>query len=161
VYEWESEGEGGCVQSDGCVYPISDVAGGHESYFMDATPSGDNVFIWTRDQLVPSADGDTRANVYDVRVGGGFPVSVAPPACTNGDSCKGPVSPQPGVFGAPASATFSGEGNLAAPPAVLNAVKPRAKPKPKPKRCRKGFARKHGRCVKRTGRAHSKRVGGK
>jgi hypothetical protein len=105
----------------GHVYPISTVAGGHESYFVDASANGDDVFIATADQLLPQ-DTDTRAVVYDARVGGGYPVSVAPPACDNADSCKGPVSPQPGVFGAPASATFSGAGNLVpgvSPPAVL------------------------------------------
>ena len=125
------------------VYPISDVAGNYESYFMDASPSGNDVFIATADRLVPS-DTDTRVNVYDVRVGGGFPVSVAPPACDNGDSCKAPVSPQPGVFGAPASATFSGPGNPAPPPPA--AVKPKAKPA----KCKKGYVKnKKGKCVKK------------
>ncbi len=83
VYEWELPGVGSCTSgspsfsegSGGCVFPISDVAGSGESRFMDASPSGDDVFIWTDDRLVPS-DTDSRADVYDVRVGGGFPVSV-------------------------------------------------------------------------------------
>jgi hypothetical protein len=141
VYEWErlaspaeaAKGENSCTSSSptfsasdgGCVFPISDVAGDFESKFMDATPSGNNVFIATKDQLVPEADADSRANVYDVRVGGGFPVSVSPPACNNGDACKPPVSPQPGVFAPPASATFSGPGNATSAPAAT--VTPRNK----------------------------------
>jgi hypothetical protein len=117
VYEYEG----------GHVYLISDGAGSYDSSFLDASPSGDDVFIATADRLVPQ-DQDSQVDVYDARVGGGFPVSVSPPACDNGDSCKGPVSPQPSVFGPPASATFSGAGNLA--PVV--AVKPVAKAKPKP-----------------------------
>jgi hypothetical protein len=119
VYEWERPGVGSCTESvpefragsGGCVFPVSDVAGGSESFFMDASVSGDDAFIATADQLV-SSDTDSREDVYDVRVGGGFPVTVAPPVCTNADSCKPPVSLQPGVFGVPASATFSGVGNL-------------------------------------------------
>jgi hypothetical protein len=109
------------------VYLLSDGAGNFASSFLDASSSGNDVFIATADRLLPT-DQDTRVDLYDVRVGGGFPVSVSPPACDNGDSCKAPVSPQPSVFGAPASATFSGSGNLA--PVV--AVKPVAKAKPKP-----------------------------
>ena len=154
VYEWELPGVGSCTSgspsfsesSGGCVFPISDVAGSGESRFMDASASGNDVFIWTADQLVPS-DTDSRADVYDVRVGGGFPVSASPPVCVNADSCKPPVSPQPGVFGAPASATFSGAGNMQV---VAPVVKPKAKPKPKSKSraCRRGSIRKRGKCVK-------------
>jgi hypothetical protein len=144
VYEYE----------EGQVRPISDVAGNAASFFLDASPSGDDAFIATADQLLPS-DTDFRIDAYDVKLGGGFPVLVAPSACENGDSCKAPVSTQPGVFGAPATATFSGAGNPAP------AVKQRsvAKAKAKPRRCRKGYLRKHGRCVKRrqtTSNAHSK-----
>jgi hypothetical protein len=124
VYEWEDEGKGTCRQAAGCVYPISDVAGDYESDFMDASPNGEDVFIATADQLVPS-DTDTRVDVYDVKIGGGFPVSVAPPVCDNGDSCKPPVSAQPGAFGAPSSATFSGLGNY--PPSPVATVTPKHK----------------------------------
>lgn len=101
VYEYE----------DGHIYPISDVAGNFDSYFLDASPSGNDVFIDTADQLLPS-DTDFRDDVYDVRVDGGYPVSVSRSPCDNADSCKAPVSPQPGVFGPPPSATFTGAGNV-------------------------------------------------
>jgi DNA-binding beta-propeller fold protein YncE len=133
VYEYEN----------GQVYPISNVAGKSDSYFLDASPNGGDVFIATADQLVPS-DTDDRIDVYDVRVDGGFPVSIAPPECENADSCKAPVSPQPGVFGMPASATFSGAGNL--PP---TAVEPATKREAKPEKCKKSQIKRHGKCVKR------------
>jgi hypothetical protein len=114
------------MQAAGCVYPISDVAGDNASHFMDASQNGDDVFIATADQLVP-ADTDTRVDVYDVRVEGGFPVVVPPPACTNGDSCKGPAAAQPGVFGAPASATFSGSENATLTSTPATAVKQKPK----------------------------------
>jgi hypothetical protein len=157
VYEWEAQGEGSCALAGGCTLPISDVAGGGRSSFMDATPTGEDVFIATRDPLVPAADADARANVYDVRVDGGFPVNAPPPTCTNADSCKPPVSPQPGVFGAPASATFSGHGNAApSPPVVI------VKPKPKVVKCKKGFVKKKVKkkeqCVKTKPKKRAKRA---
>jgi hypothetical protein len=135
VYEY---GDG-----DGHVYPISNVAGNNDSSFVDASANGNDVFIATADVLLPQDTGSL-VDVYDARVGGGFPVSVSPSECVNGDSCRGPVSPQPGVFGAPASATFSGAGNVS--PAL--AVTPTVKGKSKPKKCKKGRRRKHGKCVK-------------
>jgi hypothetical protein len=131
VYEYEN----------GQVYPISDVAGNKQSHFLDASSSGDNVFISTSDQLLV-ADTDTRIDIYDARVGGGFPVSVVPPTCDNGDSCKVPVSAQPSVFGPPPSATFSGAGNVAP------IVAARAKVKVKSGQCKRGFVKKHGKCVR-------------
>jgi len=162
VYEWErpgssaevARGESSCTSASaafsvgggGCVFPISDVAGDFESRFMDASASGNNVFLATKDQLVPAADADARANVYDVRVGGGFPVVSAPPVCNNGDSCKPPVSPQPSIFAPAGSATFSGLGN----PAPVVAVSPPKRATKKVVRCKRGFVKnKRGRCVKR------------
>jgi hypothetical protein len=137
--------------ADGHVYPISDVTGDYGSNFLDASANGDDVFILTADQLLPS-DTDTRADVYDARVGGGFPVSVAPSECDNGDSCKPPAAPQPGVFAPSGSATFAGAGNptpVVAPTAPKEAVK-------KSVRCKRNFTRKHGKCVKRKVRRSSK-----
>ncbi len=157
VYEWEqpvSQVEPGdsCTRSSadfsesdgGCVFAVSDVSGAFESHFMDASPSGEDVFIATAEQLVP-ADTDSRADVYDVRVGGGFPAaSQAAPVCLEGESCRAPVPPVPGVFGSPASATFSGAGNVtvAPSPAVAPVVQSRARP------CAKGRVRVRGKCVK-------------
>jgi hypothetical protein len=148
VYEYE----------DGHIHEISDVAGSYKSFFLDASPSGNDVFFATEDQLLRE-DTDFHVDVYDSRVGGGFPVAAIPTVCDNGDSCKPPVSAQPGVFGAPASATFSGAGNLVSD-AVKPATKPKAKSKPKIKTCGKGHVKKRGKCVRRaSGRStgHSKK----
>ena len=152
VYEWErpasppeaAKAENSCAQAGGCVAPISDVAGDFASNFMDASPDGDDVFIATADQLVPS-DTDTRVDVYDVRVGGGFPVTPTTSVCDNGDSCKPPVSPQPSIFGAGPTETFSGSGNPAPPPPLPAVVRP----KTKTVKCKKGFVKnKKDKCVK-------------
>ncbi len=131
VYEYE----------DGHVYAISNVAGGFESFFLDASASGDDVFFATADQLLPQ-DVSNNVVVYDARVDGGFPVSVSPPPCDNGDSCKPPPTPQPAVFGAPASATFSGAGNITATPVAPTSVKSAKKVV----KCTEGKKLTHGKC---------------
>jgi hypothetical protein len=141
---------------EGHIFPISDVAGNFDTSFLDASRNGNDVFISTADQLIPR-DPDFRVDVYDAKVGGGFPVPVFSPPCENGDSCKGPVSPQPSVFGAPASATFAGVGN---PMTIRPTV--RAKPRPKLRGCTKGLSRKGHKCVRRRTRRssdHSKNRG--
>ncbi len=97
--------------------------------------------------------------IYDARVDGGFPAAASPPACTTADACRTPVSPQPSIYGAPSSQTFVGAGNLAPPEA-----KPKAKPKAKPVKCKRGFVKKKGKCVRKTGKkakksAHANRRG--
>lgn len=78
-----------------------------DSLFLDATPDGSNVFFGTRQQLA-AGDGDGAYDVYDARVGGGFP---QPPvtACT-GESCKPPPASAPPPPTS-ASVTFAGPGN--------------------------------------------------
>ena len=107
-----SDGRGNVYEyENGHVYAISDVAGGSESFFMDASANGENVFFGTADQLLPQ-DTSNNVAVYDARVDGGFPVTVAPLACTTAEACRTASPPTPAVFGAPPSATFSGPGNV-------------------------------------------------
>jgi hypothetical protein len=163
VYEWEQVGEGSCTTAsasyaaseEGCTFPLSDVTGALEAHFLDASANGNDVFITTADQLVPS-DTDDREDVYDVRVGGGLPVTGAPSVCESADSCRAPASTQPsGLFGSPASQAFSGPGNPAAP-ATAPVVKV-SKPRAKPAKCRKGLVKRQGRCVKRRRRGKAVR----
>jgi WD40-like Beta Propeller Repeat len=161
VYEWDLPvavpgPEDSCTRSSpgfveaagGCVFAISDVAGDHESHFMDASASGDDVFIGTSDHLLALTDGDPLANVYDVRVGGGFPVSEEVlPECTSADSCRPPASLQPAIFGNVSSETFSGPGNAVPPPPSPAAI---VKPRRKTVKCKKNQRLSHGRCTKKT-----------
>jgi DNA-binding beta-propeller fold protein YncE len=113
VYEYEN----------GRIHAISNVAGGDESFFMDASANGENVFFGSADQLLREDAGDNVV-VWDARVDGGFPVTAAAPSCDNADSCKPPEAPQPAIFGSPASATFSGPGNTTpGAPAVVTPKK--------------------------------------
>lgn len=93
-----------------------------DSYFMDASADGGNVFVLSRQQLV-GWDTDRNYDVYDVRVGGGFPEPSSPaPACA-GETCQGsPAGPPPSA--APPSLSQSSAGNLPAPVTAPAAHKP-------------------------------------
>ena len=126
VYEYEPldvGGPSGCTSSTatyvgsvgGCVSLISSGTSGEESAFVDASESGNDVFFVTAASLV-AQDVDTSYDMYDAHVCSGAAPCVStptsPPPCTSGDSCKAAPSPQPAIFGAPSSATFSGTGNI-------------------------------------------------
>jgi hypothetical protein len=134
VYEWERDGAGSCTRVTGCIFLLSTGASSTPSYFLDASASGDDVFIMTRSRLVP-ADKNEYNDVYDVRVGATEPATT--PQCA-GTGCQGVAAPPP-IFATPPSVTFSGVGNF--PPTTSPASKP--KPKPKPKKANKCTARRH------------------
>lgn len=109
VYEWTPNGVGGCARAQGCVALVSSGHSPNDSYFVDSTPSGRDVFFITREQLV-AGDEDDLLDVYDARIGGGL--TTSPPAPCGGEACKGPIS-GPSEVPAGGSANFSGPGNLA------------------------------------------------
>lgn len=131
------------------LHLLSGAAGEDQSFFRNASASGNDVFFTTAHALV-GADSDNATSLYDARVDGGFPEAPAPaPACDESVvACRGPASPSPSGS-SPASATFTGPGN----PVIL--LKPPPPPH-KPFRCREGFrkARRHGHSVCR--RIHKK-----
>jgi hypothetical protein len=108
-------------RSDGCVSLISSGESTEESVFLDASETGGDVFFLTQSQLA-SQDSDNAYDIYDARECGAdgsrcfAPVSASPPPCSTGDACKPAPSPQPQIFGSPASATFSGVGNIGSVP---------------------------------------------
>jgi hypothetical protein len=127
VYEYEPAGVGDCTtakltfseRSDGCVSPVSSGTSNEESAFLDASEAGRDVFFLTGAKLA-TQDFDNALDIYDARecTAGKpcFPAApVPPPACDTGESCKPAESAQPTLFGAPASATFSGTGSVSAP----------------------------------------------
>jgi hypothetical protein len=127
VYEWEPAGVGSCTRARGCLSLISSGRGPKDSQFIDASASGDDAFFTTTDQLLPR-DRNDLMDLYDARVGGGIAEPLSP-VC-EGQACREAAAAPPSEQTA-ASATFAGPPN------------PRSKP------CRKGFVRKHGRCVKK------------
>jgi DNA-binding beta-propeller fold protein YncE len=131
------------------------------SLLLAATPSGNDVFFLTRQKLLPQDNLQEAAKIYDARVGGGFPEIAVPPECTTADACRAAASPQPSIYGAPSSQTFSGAGNLSSQAKVKSKKRHRFRGRIKHRMCRHG---KHGRarCATRTGgKAGSRQRGGK
>ncbi len=167
VYEYEPVGVGGasgCTvalptyvpSAAGCVSLVSSGTSSEESVFLDASKGGSNVFFLSAAQLVPQ-DVGTSLSVFDAHACSAespcVSAPVSPPPCSSGDACKAAPSPQPAIFGAPASATFSGAGNLTAvtPAVVEKATKKTVK-------CKKGFTKKKNKCVKNKKSKHAKRA---
>ena len=132
VYEWEN----------GIVSLLTTT----EGVLVDSSTSGDDVFFTSPRQL-DAHDFDHEFDLYDVRVGGGFPPpeprpTPCDPAAEPG--CQGPPTPAPSATSASSEGVF-GPGN---PPA------PR-------RRCPKGKVRRNGKCVRKkhhTHKRHAKRT---
>jgi streptogramin lyase len=148
VYEFEPDGVGSCSNPSGCVFLISAGTGGLATWFIDASPSGNDVFMLEFQNLVRQDIQEEARVIYDVRVNGGIPEPATQPPCTTADACRAAPAQRPSTFGAPASQTFSGAGNLALPPPTVT-------------KCKKGFVKKKGKCTKKprrkTKHAHTRR----
>lgn len=158
VYEWRGYGVSGCARLVGCLSLITNGRGGFLNLLLGTTSSGDNVFIYTRSQLV-GQDNDNSGDVYDVRVDGGFPGAPPGPVECEGSECSTPASMPNDLT--PSSSTFTGSGNVVSP-----SVKGKAKPKkgkakkPKAKKHKKGGKRKKHKKVKVKGVKVKGLVGG-
>jgi hypothetical protein len=90
VYQWEAQGTGSCAKAAGCVALISSGSDGEGAGFVDASESGEDAYFLTSASLVVGDPGSR--DVYDARVGGGFPVPPTPIPC-EGDACAPLPSP--------------------------------------------------------------------
>jgi hypothetical protein len=120
--------------------------------FDGMSPSGRDVFFNQAAALTPDAI-DTANHLYDARIGGGFEFPSPRPPCSL-EACQGTPLPPPDDS-TPASLTFSGPGNQksgsAAPKRSTQpkkCVRGRCGTRGGKKRCVKGKALKHGKCVK-------------
>jgi hypothetical protein len=143
VYEWE----------DGRVHLISSGTDGNPSGLSSSSVSGDDVFIATRSQLV-AADRDEVVDIYDARVGGGFPKPPPPGLCEGIEGCHGSAGVAP-PFSDPASGTLSSPLKPPSPNArrlhkALKACK--HKPKRARAKCRAAAKKRYGKAS--GGRAH-------
>jgi hypothetical protein len=140
IYEWEEEGAGGCDEADtafsgaagGCVELISSGLSPQDTRFVEASPSGEDVFFVTVASLLPQDFGVF--DIYDARVGGGLPVPPPRIPPCEGDACHAQVPP-------PEEPTPASSGYVAPP-------EPPAAGKPA-KRCAKGKRR-----VSHKGKSH-------
>jgi len=139
VYEW----------NEGRVSLLSSGIGGDPSYLIGSGASGGDVFFFTRQRLV-GWDTDDGTDIYDARVGGGFPEPPPrPPVCDlNAGACEGPGASAPTTALA-GSAVFQGPGNPT----------PKHHPGAKHKKHRKhSVKRGHKRAQRRTAN-HNRRAG--
>lgn len=142
VYEWERDGSGSCQLEEGCLYLLSGGASEEDSYFLDASENGDDVFMVTIAQLGPQLQGEA-LHIVDARVG----VPSAASECS-GSGCQG-VPGAPPIFATPSSETFEGVGNFAPSAKSTPTPKPKKKSKKKSKKKKKrskvkGKAKKAG-----------------
>ena len=79
VYEYEPKGVGECASSGGCVGLLSSGSSSKESAFLEATSSGNEVFLLTEARLSP-LDTDDAFDIYDAR------------HCTVSSPCLSPTS---------------------------------------------------------------------
>ncbi len=142
VYEWH----------DGTVSLISSGKDQKDVKLLGASHSGKDVFFYTEEALV-GWDSDETGDIYDARIGGGFPEPKADPVpCAIAESCHGPGTSPPGGTGA-GTHSFEGPGNKVEP-----ARCPKGKKKAMVKGrvvCKKKHAKKHHK-----GKKHQRRRGG-
>jgi hypothetical protein len=116
------------------IYPTMHI--GLESVSAD----GVDVYFSTFDTLVPQDGNGEFIKFYDARTGGGFPFSPPPPLCKAADECHGQGSVPPPAPRVGTGAQLRNTGNAR-----------------KPKKCRKGFKKKKGKCVKKRKKKRSSR----
>jgi hypothetical protein len=114
VYQYQPVGVGSCAlqtstaavvrSGNGCVGLLSSGASEGDSGFLDATPSGNDVFFLTRGRL-SVLDRDSELDAYDARVNGIASVLTPTQECT-GEACRSSAG-VPSVA-PPASETFQG-----------------------------------------------------
>jgi hypothetical protein len=141
VYEWEAKGEGSCALAAGCISILSNGALPQGASFADASADGSDAYFLTEASLLPGDPGSM--DLYDAKVGGGFPEAQPQIPC-EGDACQ----ILPAVPAEPSLATLAkGAGN----PAVVYH-----------KYCRKGYVKRKGICEKKGPhhRRHKKRKKG-
>jgi hypothetical protein len=142
----------------GNVYLLSD---GHDTSVVNSEPgvslvgwdpSGQDVFFFTSDPLIPS-DTNTQQDLYDARAEGGFPVPPSPTGC--GEMCQGPLGGVPSLAPLGGSATETAEAETSQPlasPTTVSKPKPTAKAvKKKKKKMKKAKKRSTGKASRRSG----------
>jgi sugar lactone lactonase YvrE len=173
VYEYEPAGVGSCESPSGCVSLMSSGSSGKESAFLEATPSGSDVFFLTAGQLLPQ-DTDTAFDVYDARVcTPGLPCLTppvpAPPGCSTANGCRPAAPGVQAPLGPSGTARLSGAGNIVQPPKQeIKGVKTTSKPLTRAqklakalKACKKRKGKKRTACERKARKAYGARTAAK
>jgi hypothetical protein len=95
---------------EGQLHLLSSGTAESSSFFYEASPDGNDVYLITVQGLVPGAS-STEISLYDAKVDGGFPASPNAAESCLGEACNGPqsIAPRPPTV---SSASTSGQGNL-------------------------------------------------
>ena len=125
VYEWSE-----VVDADGVVQLISTGVSEAPSSLLSVSDDGTDAFFFTRQKLVPQDLNGPTIKLYTAREEGGFFKLPPEQPCRASDECRG-------------------AGSTPAVPAAIGSVTGTSGQVQKPKRCRKGFVKKRGKCVKK------------
>jgi hypothetical protein len=144
IYEWHmqpgsSEGRVSLISSGSASESEGARAGS-----VVISPSGRDVFFTTAQGLLRQ-DTDGLVDVYDARLGGGFPPAPSERRPCEGDACQGPLT-NPAPLLVPGSVLQAPGENFAPPVTAVT-------PKKATPRCSKGRKLSHGKCVKGRGKA--------
>ncbi len=155
VYQWTAQGAGSCTRSGGCIAPISSGLADRAT-FVDASADGGDAFFLTDRSLVFNDPGSI--DLYDARVGGGFPEPVEPPLCV-GDACQVvPPAPEDPTL----TTVLPGPGNPAERYRTYGARAKKRCPKGKRlKTVRRRDGKRVKKCVKKAGKRAGKKRGGR
>lgn len=140
----------------GQVHLLSSGTDPYDSYFLDASADGHDVYFVTRRRLV-GWDTDTANDMYDARVEGGFAEPAKVSNCA-GDGCQGAPGAPPAALVAPGSVSLVGAGNLAAGQPQTH-PSPAALRKQRLARALRACHRRRGRVRKRCEASAHKRYG--
>lgn len=132
AYEWSGGRE---------IGRISTGVGNTDSSLLSVSENGVDAFFFTRQTLVPSDENGGAVKIYDAREEGGYPYNPERLPCAASDECHGPGTQAPQVPDIP---TLEGTG-----PARQTEMRTK-------EACRRGFVKRHGKCVKKRGK-HRKR----
>jgi hypothetical protein len=145
---------------EGHVYLLSDgrdvsiVNAGPGTKLAGSDPSGDNVFFFSSDPLVP-IDGNTQQDLYDARIEGGFATPPSTVGCA-GEICQGGLTGAPPLPSVGGSAAQAPEGYPLQTTASSTSVTVH-KVSPKSAKCKKGFVKRRGKCVRSRSERKAKR----
>jgi len=120
----DTNGKEDAYEYDAVTGKVSLLSSGRDaadSWYLDSSADGRDVFIATREKLV-GWDADGSYDLYDLRSGGGFPEPPPPPLGCSGEACR-IAGFAPPAYEVPSSTSFAGAGNVKFAPAVTNTVK--------------------------------------
>ena len=82
VYEWRRDG--------GRLALVSPAGSADSAFYTGMSRDGEDVYFWTEQRIDPREIDEDDGDVFDARIGGGFPPPPAPPALCDvlGDGCQ-------------------------------------------------------------------------